>query len=190
MMKKESFVLDLAAAAERTVLAGRRPGEADRKRILRELRTGPGGAVVVLNLKRVEVLSSSYFLACLWPLWRPGHGAAGEFYPIFANANDTITDELSFVLEHCAGLVWHWEDVDSASSASLLGSPDSYDTAVFKLLLKRGLLTARELHEQDPSIGITAWSTRLGQHHQNRLVRRRKDGKQMLYSLPWVRGNG
>jgi hypothetical protein len=189
-MKKRGFMLDLAAVAERTSLAGRRPGEADRKRILRELRTAPEGAAVLLNLKNVDVLSSSYFLACLWPLWRPSPGAAGEFYPILANANDMIKDELSFVLEHCPGLVWHCEDADSISSPSLLGSADSYDTALFKLLLKRGSLTARELHEQDPSIGITAWSTRLGQHHQNRLVRRRKEGKQMLYSLPWADGNG
>lgn len=189
-MKKRGLMLDLAAVTKRTSLAGRRLGEADRKRILRELRAAPEGAAVLLNLKNVEVLSSSYFLACLWPLWRPSQGAASDFYPILANANDMIKDELSFVLEHCAGIVWHWEDVDSASSPSLLGSPDSYDTALFKLLLKRGSVTARELHEQDPSIGITAWSTRLGQHHQNRLVQRRKDGKQMLYSLPWVNGSG
>ena len=191
MMKIEALdQLDLAVVVGRAVLAGRRTGETDLKQLRRHLRDTPENAVVVFDLQAVEVLSSSYFLGGLWPLWHPGEGLPRALYPVLANASEPVMDEISFVLEHCGGLVWHFRRGRRAPSPSLLGQPDPHEKDLFDLVLKRGSLAARELHENDPSIGITAWSTRLAQQHQNRLLRRRKNGKQMIYSLPWVAGNG
>ena len=185
-MKKESiYPIDVVSILGREILAGRRSGETDFDRLRGHLRAIPEDGVAVLDLAGAKVLSSSYFLGGMWPLWRSPQGLRGV-YPVLANANESILDEIVFVLESSGNLIWHLQEEQGKSSARLLGQPDSYDRDLFDLILRSGSLSARDLHANDSSIGVTAWSTRLSQHHHNRLLRRAKLGKQQIYTLPWT----
>jgi hypothetical protein len=177
--------LSVVQVVDRPVLAGRLAGEGDRPLLVAAARQVPGGSLLVLDLAGVEVISASYFSAALWPLWSLNEP---EVYPLLANVPANGVDDILLVLKDQNAAVWR----ASSSSASprgpapeLLGMLEPPLQTTLRFVLEKGEATAADLLESDRTIGVTAWSNRLAALYQIRILRRRKDGRRLIYAPSW-----
>jgi hypothetical protein len=121
-------------------------------------------------------LSSSYFDAAIWPLW-----TSGELFPVLARVPRAAVDDIEILLKANGGAVWSL----GKGTPSCLGVLDPSLATTLGRVIEKGELAAGDLLDVDPSIGATAWSNRLAALHQLRLVRRRKDGRRLIYVAAW-----
>ncbi len=164
----------------RDVLAGRLAGQADHPKVQRAVATGATeDGRVTLDFTGVGVLSSSYFDAAFWPLW----SALPEVYPTLARVPQAALDDIEIVLRANSSGVWCFKK--NADRPDLLGAVDPALKGTLGRVVELGELTAADLIDTDRSIGVTAWSNRLAALHQMRLVRRRKDGRRVVYMPAW-----
>jgi hypothetical protein len=171
----------VAQVVGRDVLAGRAAGQADYPKVERAVRdVASEEGLVLLDLTGIGVLSSSYFDAALWPLW----SVVPEVYPTLANIPQLARDDIEIILRANNAAVWCLKK-DGDRSPSLLGAVDPALKTTLGRVLERGELTAGDLADVDRTIGMTAWSNRLAALHQLRLVRRRKDGRRLIYVPAW-----
>lgn len=190
MMKKNyvpraAHVL-IKSALPRPVLAGKLAGDADaptlRAAIERESTTG---SPVVLDLAGVDALSSSYFASAFLPLWaRPWPSDA--LPPLLANLSAHVIDDVRLAVEANSANVWsvRWSG-GAVDDPRVLGKLDDLDRRALDGVMAEGHTDAASLFARNRSIGLTAWSTRLGTLHQKGLLRRHKDGRRMTYTPPW-----
>jgi hypothetical protein len=165
----------------RQVLAGRVAGQTDYPQLEQAARAAasPDGRVL-LDLAGIEVLSSSYFDAALWPLW----SLTPELYPGLVRVPQAAVDDMELVLRANQAAVWSFK-TEADRRPRLLGVIDPALRLTLDRVAEHGELTAGDLVEAKGSIGATAWSNRLASLHQLRLVRRRKDGRRLIYLLAW-----
>jgi len=173
--------ISIAKVARRQTLAGRMPGKTDYPRIEQAARAAASGhGQVLLDLAEIEVLSSSYFDAGLWPLWRE----LPELYPSLVRVPRAALDDIEMVLHPSGAAIWLFKN-EADQSPGLLGAIDPALKVTLDRVTKLGELTAADLVDVDRKIGLTAWSNRLAALHQLRLVRRRKDGRRLVYMPAW-----
>jgi hypothetical protein len=171
--------IEVAKVVNRGVLAGRASGQADQPKLAAAATAAAIDGRVRLDFTGVEVLSSSYFDAAIWPLWT----ATAELYPALAKVPPSAIDDIEIVLKANGAALWWFAD-DSRPPAPL-GPLDAQLRTTLDHVMAKGEATAGDLLEVDRSIGATAWSNRLAALHQIRLLKRRKDGRRLLYSPAW-----
>lgn len=164
-------------------LAGRIHGERDLSKIEDALRAGESD-VVILDFDKVELITSSYFLAAFWPLW--GDRGGQEWFPILANVGEQVLEDIVLPVRQGRGAIWTatWS-AGSLREPRVEGDLETELRLTLRLALEQGEVTASSLHEQDASVGKTAWNNRLADLHRLRLLRRRKEGRQLIYVVPW-----
>ncbi|MBA2540165.1 MAG: helix-turn-helix transcriptional regulator [Deltaproteobacteria bacterium] len=148
----------------------------DRPKIEKAARAVAVDGGVVVDCSGVEVMSSSYFDAAVWPLW-----SASELFPILSKVPPAALDDIELVLKANSGAVWHL----AKGEPRLLGQLDPSLVKTLDEVAKRGEVSAGDLAEVDRAIGPTAWSNRLAALYQLRLVRRKKDGRRLNYIVSW-----
>jgi hypothetical protein len=177
----------LRSVVNRPILAGAPAGKCDFPHIERFILGAVplSGALVVLDFEGITVLSSSYFTAAFWPLWSQTFGI--EIYPVLANLGPAIEEDarLSLLVLKTAAWVTSWS-AGERSQYSKLGQLDSTLEKALEAVQDARSATAADLLKYDSSIGMTAWSNRLSALFQQRLVRREKDGRRLIYSPSWV----
>jgi hypothetical protein len=165
----------------RQVLAGRMPGQTDYPKVEQAAKAASSqDGRVLLDLGGIEVLSSSYFDAALWPLW----SLTPELYPGLVRVPQAAVDDIELILRANQAALWSFK-TEGDRSPRLFGAIDPALKLTLDRVAERGELTAGDLVEAKGSIGATAWSNRLASLHQLRLVRRRKDGRRLIYMLAW-----
>jgi hypothetical protein len=180
-MVTKTTTVTVAQVLRREVLAGRAAGQADYPKIERTVRAAAtADGRVMLDFTGVGVLSSSYFDAGLWPLW----SVLPELYPTLSKVPQTAVDDIEIVLRANNAAAWCFRK-DADRSPQLLGTIDSALKTTLGRVVEVGELTAGDLIDVDRSIGMTAWSNRLAALHELRLVRRRKDGRRLIYLASW-----
>jgi hypothetical protein len=75
-----------------------RIGRIWRLRLVRYYLEPPGP--VVLDFAGIQVLTSSYFFATLWPFWTREDADGPSTFPLIANASPDVAEELEFVMKH------------------------------------------------------------------------------------------
>jgi len=177
--------VSVSATVERQILSGRRAGESDWPKLESAVLRRADRGVVLIDLSGAEFLSSSYFDAGVWPLWNL---ANEDLYPVLANVPGPVADDIKIVLAAHSAAIWSATPLDlQAFNAELLGSLAPSLGKIIQHLQKNSETTAPDLasnRELEP-IGPTAWSNRLALLHKQRLLRRRKDGRKLVYALPW-----
>lgn len=185
MMMTNAPLLPLARLVDRRVLAGRASGHADRPKIAGAAeRLSPTG-LILIDLAGVEVLSSSYFDAALWPLWTV---TPPDTFPILLNVSTDAADDIKLVLKGVGAAVWIATTNPTEASPNdpvLLGELDPSLSLTLGTVMARKETTAADLLSVDASIGATAWSNRLAALYQLRLARRRKEGRRLVYVTSW-----
>jgi len=175
----------------RTVLSGRQHGIADQPKLMAAANRSAVDGLVLVDLAGAEFLSSSYFDAALWPLWANGNE---ELYPILANVSGAAADDIELVLKPRDAAIWRVAAKKKIGfdAAQMLGTLESGLQQIIAVAKSKGAITAADLVSERPteSIGATAWSNRLALLHKFRLLRRRRDGRRLVYCLPWETSHG
>src|SRR5207244_1765445 len=95
-------------------------------------------------------------------------------------------DDVRLAVEASNATIWtvRWTK-GTVDEPKVLGKLDEFDRQALNVAVAEGQTDASDLFARNRSIGLTAWSTRLGTLHQKGLLRRRKDGRRMTYAPPW-----
>jgi len=188
MKKKQSqgAYLVIKEVLPRPVLAGKLAGDADALKLQAAVaRASANASPVVLDLAGIQALSSSYFASAFLPLWA-GPRAPGALPPLLANVSEHVIDDVRLAVEANSATVWivRWAQ-GAVNEPEVLGKLDEFDRQALEVAIAEGQTDASDLFGRNRTIGLTAWSTRLGALHQKGLLQRRKDGRRMTYAPPW-----
>lgn len=166
-------------------LAGHLRGEAARPDLEREARAAEPGSLLLLDLKGIAILTSSYFLASFWrTFWDSSMVIENDLYPILYRPSLDVAKEIEVVLrERGTPALFATGDADNLDIRPY--NLDSSASETLDLLTELGEATAADLFERKRAIGQTAWSNRLALLHKQRILRRRKAGRQLVYSPCW-----
>ena len=171
--------------AQMRTLAGQMAGMAARPRFERAAGGIPEGSTVFLDLAEVAILTSSYFLASLWAVfWDSSFAKDRDLYPVLYNVPSDSVRDTEIVFE-AKGVPAIFADGPEDRLGIRLFNLDETGRATLKVVEKSGETTAAELHERDGTIGKTGWSNRLALLHDQRILRRHKMGRQLVYSPCW-----
>lgn len=178
-MKQRITIREIAQAA---VLAGKYRGEAFAPALLACAENVPALGVLELDFAGIEVLTSSFFKAGIYPIWERSFRRPG-FFPMVVGSSPAVADDIELVFQGTGAAAWSsargdWTD------AQLLGTLEP-PLANILSSARSGPVSALELYENDRSIGSTAWSNRLAALSSQRLLRPEKAGRQIFYVLPW-----
>jgi len=167
---------NLAETVKRTVLAGRIAGAGDKSKIEKAARAAASEGRVAIDCSGIEVMSSSYFDAAVWPLW-----SLADFFPIMTKVSAHVIDDIEIVLKANGGAAWCL----TKGEPRIVGALDSTLERTVQEVVRRGEVSAGDLADLDRAIGATAWSNRLAALYNLRLVRRSKDGRRLNYVATW-----
>ena len=168
-----------------STLAGQMAGMAARPRYEQAAREVPEGSTVLLDLANIGILTSSYFLASLWAVfWESSLARDRDIYPVIYNVpSDTLKDvEIVFETKDVP-VLFATGSVDRLAIRRF--NLDDTLRTTLDLVENLGEVTAADLHLRDSTIGKTAWSNRLATLYYNRILRREKLGRQLVYSTSW-----
>ena len=144
----------------------------------------PGDAVV-FDFNGVEYVSASWINAMLVPLSKRAAEDENDLYLVLARFPATSIDDLQLVAEqaHMPFLVTSSVKVPPAK-ATLIGTLDAGQRATLAAVQELGSATGAQLAAERPSEGTkaTAWNNRLRDLSDKRLLRRRKQGREQIYT--------
>lgn len=166
-----------------THLSGRPKGIKDFAKICETLAPVRAGELVVLDFREVEYVSASWISAMLLPLARRGAEPDNDFFLIIASFPKDSVDDLQLVAEQ-ARLPFLLVSSVSAKRAKLIGVLDSGQRQTLEVVQELGEVTGAELAEKCPEYETKgpAWNNRLRDLFDKRLLRRRKEGREQIYS--------
>ncbi len=174
----------MRALANTEVLAARKMGEAHRSSLERKASLA---RLVVLDFAGVEALTASYFLGGPWVLWSRPDRAGAEAICVVANLLVDGVEELDLLARVNLQPMWcgRWTR-GRFRDARLVGAVDTIDAEIVDQVAEVGEITANNLAESSRhAIGVTGWNNRLAGLHLKKILRRRRDGRQNVYELPW-----
>lgn len=168
-----------------TRLLGRLQGKRDYAKVCEQLAEVPAGETVLLDFGGVTLVSGSWANAMLVPLYRRAAEDEVDLFPVLANVAPECLDDLLLVAEWNHQCYLHAECAKGEPiKAVLLGSLDAGQESTLKAVLEHSEVTGAELERLCPqgSPKATAWNNRLKDLYLKRLLRRRKRGREMLYT--------
>lgn len=179
------ILVDVGVVGQGEVLAGRLAGEAARPFFEEAVGSETRDAVAVLDFRWVRLTTSSYFLGAFEWLWTSKVARENDIFPILANANQETRDEIELAL-NARGFKALFAQFDAGGLSDV--TPFNLDreaAETYEKVSSLGEATATDIFRIDPKIQPTGWSNRLALLYEHRLLRRRKNGRQLIYALSW-----
>ncbi len=139
-----------------------------------------------LDFKGVEVITASYLRTGILGIRDYCRNSGSKLYPVIANANDVVTEELGIELEH-RGEAFVSCTLDSrgkVSSVKLIGvleEKQELTLEAFRSLKQADAATLMETFKNTETIGITGWNNRLASLVTKGLLIETKRGKTKIY---------
>ncbi len=180
------LILDIAA--EGPVLAGAIPGSNLRDKILPLLANETEAQPLFLDLKGVEVATSSYLQQGILELRDRCRRFFPHLYPVVANATDYVTEELEKLLRHHseAILTCKLDSRGKVSVVRVLGVLEEKQELTLNAVKSLRVADATSLMEKNKgkdSIGVTGWNNRLAGLVAKGLLMETKKGRSKVYQL-------
>ncbi|HTT76978.1 MAG TPA: hypothetical protein VMF50_13500 [Candidatus Binataceae bacterium] len=122
---------------------------------------------VFLDFKEVDVATASFLRESVLAFRDTIRRRRSNLYPVIANANDVVTDELKLLVtsQGNALMACSLDNNDQPFEERLLGDLDPKQRLTFDLVRKRGITDAaelmREYGEREKTKVQTAWNNRL-----------------------------
>ena len=160
------MLLRLRALAANEVLAGAATG----RRVLGLLLERIDGDAktpepVYLDFRKVEIATASFLRESILEFRDIVRRRWTNYYPVVANANDSVTEELSVLLaQRDVLMLCALDETGSPGSPRLLGDLEPKQRITFDLVSKLGEADAGELmrsSRDSDDVGQTAWNNRL-----------------------------
>jgi hypothetical protein len=184
MEKQQISIYELGGGLE--VLSGQPRGQLFLGKLIGAIRPQDEYTPLFLNFKGVKVATSSFLRAGILAFRDHCVRMGLNLYPVLANINDEIADDLKIMLEKCgdAFVVCDLGDDEQASSIRVIGSLDETQRLTLEAVILEGetdAATLKEKHKNTESIGTTGWNNRLTSLAEKGLVVEVKRGRGKLY---------
>lgn len=182
MMKLEP--IDIATLAGGDTLAGRLAGEALRPFLEEEVRRASPESFLILDFRNVELVTSSYFVAAFTWLWTSREVRERELYPVIVNLNEASRDDVEISLRDTGvkaltGEFTEGEELTNVVPVNL----DDIEKETYELIEKHREVSANDLFRMKPRIQVTAWNNRLASLFNYRVLCRRKQSREYMYTI-------
>lgn len=176
----------LSIAARNTTLAGTAMGRQMLAKLIAETCPVTTPTVAYLDFKGVDIATGSFLREAVLGFRDFSRNAIGTLYPVVANANAVIEDELSVYLKGRNDAIWACElsENDTTSHPHVLGELDAAQMRTLQLISKHHPISAPELAKlrPDEGIGTTAWNNRLATLSAKGILMEVKQGKAKLFT--------
>jgi hypothetical protein len=186
-MRNMTTTLTLVTCVGAETLLGRPMGEAHLPQLLSAILRAAPDDVIYLDFSGITNITASYIAAAIVPLLRMVAAGSLGRYLIIGGLDAHCEEELAYVLKH-----EHTPVLQRTSDGSfrVLGPLDDAYAQTLDAVIKRGRVTARELHKATTStIGQTGWIKRLTTLHDLGLVKKAKVGREFAYDSLSMEGS-
>ena len=168
------------------ILAGSATGRRILRLLLERIDARPQAPEpVYLDFQRVEIATASFLRESILEFRNIVRRRWTNYYPVVANANDTVTEELSLLLGRRDVLVLcALDEGENPSSPRLLGDLEPKQRIAFELVRDLGEADAGRLmrSSQDrDDVGQTAWNNRLASLSRLGVLMEMSDGRAKRY---------
>jgi hypothetical protein len=149
------------------VLAKATSGRTALRKLLEATETEPRQPTpVFIDFNGVTVATSSFLRECVLGYRDAARMRRSNFYPVVSNADDTVEEELSYLLvgRNEAMLACELSDSDEVTRLHLIGELDPKYRQTFDLVMRLGETDAGTLmrdYGDDEAVTRTAWNNRL-----------------------------
>jgi hypothetical protein len=142
--------------------------------------------VAFLDFANVDIATGSFLREAVMGFRDFCRNASGMIYPVVANANATIEEELATYLRGRNDAIWACS-LDSESHATnprILGELDSGQMSTIQIIGRHHPISAPELAKlrPDDNIGTTAWNNRLATLAAKGMLKEVRNGRAKLFS--------
>jgi hypothetical protein len=166
-------------------LQGKPAGRKHFAQICGLLAEATAGQIAFLDFHGVESVNASWINMAIAPLIRWSAESQNDFFPVLARFPGRDVDELELVAEknqQCYAV--SQTIVLPLAKIALVGPLDPSLRSTLVEFQEAGEITGAELARNVPEAEIlpTAWNNRLRDLHAMRLLFRRKEGRQQIYS--------
>jgi len=161
------MIIRLKDVCAETVLAGAINGMNTLPKLLAQAAVEPPEPeVLFLDFDGIQVATASFLRETVFELRSNIRGRRSRWYPVVANANSDVRDELLVVLAHRGGglMVCDLSSDGVVSQSVILGDLDPKQQLTFTLIQQMGSADVAELmrsHGDAEGVGATAWNNRL-----------------------------
>ena len=180
--------VDIRKLAASTVLAGAGRGRAlFAKLVDATAKEAPEATALVLDFQGVDVATASFLREAVFNLKTYMRTAGSNYYPVVANANSSIEDELAVLTDarSDAIIVCKCDASGKVRNPQLFGDLDPKQASTFQLVLERGEVDAvtlmEEFGEAEQTRTATAWNNRLAGLVARGILREIPRGRSKLY---------
>lgn len=155
--------------------------------LLERLQEGPAKPeVMYLDFAGIEVATASFLRECILEFKENVRRRLPNYYPVVANANEAITEELLILLtpQRNVLVLCSLDEDGNPSCPRLLGDLEPKQRITFEMVRNLGEADARELmsdSSRSESVGQTAWNNRLATLARNGLLMELSQGRAKRY---------
>lgn len=173
-------------AAKKVTLAGSAMGRQMLVSLISETRPVNEPTVAYLDFSCIDIATGSFLREAVLGFRDFSRKAIGALYPVVANANAAIEEELFDYLADHNDAMWACSLTKAgiSSEAHILGVLDAAHSSTLQLIRENHRISAPELAKLRPNegIGVSAWSNRLATLAAKGIVMEFKSGKTKLFA--------
>ncbi len=176
----------LKIASSRATLAGTAMGRQMLAQLIAMTTPVIAPTVAFLDFEGVDIATGSFLREAVLGFRDFSRNAIGTLYPVLANANAAIEEELSVYLKDRSDAVWacSLNAQGVATIPHILGELDAAQMKTLRLISEHQPISAPELAKlrPDEGIGTTAWNNRLATLAAKGILMELKQGKTKMFS--------
>lgn len=178
--------LILPIASSKATLAGTAMGRQMLAQLISEMQPVTEPTVAYLDFSGVDIATGSFLREAVLGFRDFSRNAIGMLYPVVANANHTIEEELSVYLKDRNDAIWacSLDDKGDAKNSHILGELDAAQSSTLQLISEHSPISAPQLSKLCPQekIGTTAWNNRLAMLTAKGILMELKSGKTKMFT--------
>lgn len=176
----------LAGPNSSATLAGSAMGRQMLAHLIEKTKPVAQPAIAFLDFDGVDIATGSFLREAVMGFRDFCRNAAGSIYPVVANANANIEEELDMYLRSRNDAIWACT-VDAqliVSGPHILGELDAAQMSTIHLIGRHHPISAPQLAKLRPEdkIGTTAWNNRLATLAAKGMLKEVRQGKTKLFS--------
>lgn len=176
----------LTSPSGSTTLAGSAMGRQMLAQLIEKTKPVVEPTLAFLDFAEVDIATGSFLREAVMGFRDFCRNATGMIYPVVANANATIEEELATYLRGRNDAIWACAlDAEGAATAPrILGELDAGQMSTIQLIAQHHPISAPELAKlrPDDKIGTTAWNNRLATLSAKGMLKEVRHGKTKLFS--------
>lgn len=182
--------IDMEIAAESPVLTGAISGKAVFASLLQMMEIEPEEPEpLFMNFGNVDIATASFLREAVFVFknFVRSSGSPSKFYPVIANANSTVLEELEIIAEakNDAILACQLSEDGNVSDVRVIGNLDPKQALTFDLVTEKDNADAASLMAQygasEKTTRTTAWNNRLSSLAARGLIREYSRGRSKFY---------